>query len=345
MRQSNIEILRIISMLLVCLLHANFSALGIPDIIPNNTFSISDFARLEYESIALVSVNVFVLISGYFSIQINLKRIISLCFTILFWNVVLSAIAVFGGLVSFAHALKLLIPGLNDWFVQCYLLLVLVSPLCNSFIYRANQNQLRLYIFVFFIIEFIFGWIIFWGYAYDSGYSVLHFIGMYLLGHYIRLSDVVKLRSARRMLLYFIILVSSTAAFIYISLSWTDSEYVREFLIQRFTAYTSPINVLGAILLFIIALKVNFQSQIINTVARSAFSVYLIHTFPPIFVLYKKLAVDLFAFDEMLWPIMSLLFVSVVFIVCAILDQIRIFVLGIVRENIKSRMPVALSDM
>lgn len=218
MRQSNIELLRIISILLVCILHANFSALDVPAISRESSSLFVDFVRLEYESIALVAVNVFILISGYFSIKINSQRIIGLCFTIFFWNILLSLAAVCLGWISLSQGFKLLIPGLNDWFVQCYLLLVLVSPLCNYFVGSISVADLKKYILVFLVLEFLFGWLVFWGYAFYGGYSLLHFIGIYLIGRYMELSKFKINISIGKAILNFVILMSGPAVVLFVVL-------------------------------------------------------------------------------------------------------------------------------
>lgn len=65
-RQSNIELLRITSMLLVLIVHANFKVLGAPN---NDNISIDLFGsimRYLTESLSIVCVNAFVLISSEF---------------------------------------------------------------------------------------------------------------------------------------------------------------------------------------------------------------------------------------------------------------------------------------
>lgn len=68
-RQSNFELLRIIAILLVLILHADFYALEGPvanDIINSPTDSM---LRILFQAITIVAVNVFVMISGWFGIN------------------------------------------------------------------------------------------------------------------------------------------------------------------------------------------------------------------------------------------------------------------------------------
>lgn len=76
-RQLNIELLRILAMLMVPGLHANFTSLKLPstDII----LTPSGLARVFLEFMCLVAVNVFVMISGWFNIRQSLRFFEILC--------------------------------------------------------------------------------------------------------------------------------------------------------------------------------------------------------------------------------------------------------------------------
>ena len=74
-RQSNLELCRILAILLVVLVHANFAWCGWP-----SNFSECNFARLLIEGFAIIGVNVFVLITGYFSTSIKMKSLANLVY-------------------------------------------------------------------------------------------------------------------------------------------------------------------------------------------------------------------------------------------------------------------------
>lgn len=82
-RQSNLELCRILAILLVVLVHANFAWCGWP-----SNFSECNFARLLTEGFAIIGVNVFVLITGYFSTSIKIKSLANLVYICLFYAVI-----------------------------------------------------------------------------------------------------------------------------------------------------------------------------------------------------------------------------------------------------------------
>lgn len=73
-RQSNIELLRIVSMLLILIVHIDGASLGLPQPMGDITsITTRDWWRLIVESISIIGVNCFVLILGYFGIRASWK--------------------------------------------------------------------------------------------------------------------------------------------------------------------------------------------------------------------------------------------------------------------------------
>ena len=66
-RESNIELLRIIAMIMVLLLHAN-GAIGPFVQLSDANSGVEEFLRLFLEIVCVVSVNAFIMISGWFGI-------------------------------------------------------------------------------------------------------------------------------------------------------------------------------------------------------------------------------------------------------------------------------------
>jgi surface polysaccharide O-acyltransferase-like enzyme len=86
-RESNIELLRNISMFMILVIHANFVALpkiSYEELMSNTTPSV---VRYFIESIGIVAVNVFVFISGWFGVRTRTKSVLSFIYQILFFLV------------------------------------------------------------------------------------------------------------------------------------------------------------------------------------------------------------------------------------------------------------------
>lgn len=81
-RQSNFELLRIVAMFLVLIIHANFYSINPPTNEEILGHPLSSMMRYVVESLALVCVNVYIIISGYFGIKLKPKSILNFIFMI-----------------------------------------------------------------------------------------------------------------------------------------------------------------------------------------------------------------------------------------------------------------------
>ena len=68
-RQSNIELLRLVAMFLIVVTHTNLFSLGRPKIDVFHTEPVWVSFRFALQSFTYIGVNLFILISGYFSIR------------------------------------------------------------------------------------------------------------------------------------------------------------------------------------------------------------------------------------------------------------------------------------
>ncbi len=179
MRNSNIELCRILSMVMVILLHSSYSTFGWP-----TTLSLSTIVLSFVESFSIIAVNVFVLITGYFSATLKIKSIFNFCFIVFFYGLVKIICQILDG--SF-HIASLLVFTNQNWFVLCYFGLILFTPILNEYINKIDKISLRFEIIVLLALEFISDFIPGIGGIYNGGYSVLSFIVIYLIGRYIRI--------------------------------------------------------------------------------------------------------------------------------------------------------------
>lgn len=86
-RDSNIELLRILSILLVMILHANYLALDPPSQAAISSSYGNAFIQVYIEALSCVCVNVFILISGWFGIHFKIVRLAELIFQVLFISI------------------------------------------------------------------------------------------------------------------------------------------------------------------------------------------------------------------------------------------------------------------
>ncbi len=142
-RNSNLELLRIFSMLLIVIAHSMLYGLKLQ----MNTPSYS--ADLFWYN-GSVGVNCFVLISGYFSInqKISLKRMLKLWVTVFTYSfAIYVAVCCFSASSSqiwnFKHLFDFCFPVVSAtyWFISTYILLMLLSPFLNRYLQSLDRES------------------------------------------------------------------------------------------------------------------------------------------------------------------------------------------------------------
>lgn len=342
LRNSNIELLRIVSMLMVVVLHfnnngANTGIVNMPEVLTE---------RLTWgflvESLCLVAVNCFVLISGYFSIKLKVRSLLKFylqCFIIGLFSY-LFYIGLSGGFSTWQSAeglftMKILIERLlafthnGWWFVVSYVGLMLLSPLLNSAVDNMTRKRFLHSLILFSIVILYLGW-------YQKvevtnyGNSLISFIWIYLLGRYI--GKHVQIESIRKYRWLWLAgyLISALALFGMIMLRYHFSIEMHYPL-----DYNNPFVVVAAMMLLLFFLSFSFRSKVINGIASSVFAAYLIqescyfgHEW-----LYPQMR-EMFVHVSDGWRILALLGISIVFmLLCVLVDKI----LGILSQWILTR--------
>ncbi len=275
LRQSNVELLRIITMILVMIVHANFRALSAPTVADAAIAPLSTFLRFLTESFSIICVNVFVLISGWFGIHFKRKRFMEFLFQVFFFGFVIYVIICLIDPDKIRLIKNVLMTDAwNYWFVKCYLFLYIVSPILNAFVEKATQKQLLTILILFFTLQTFYGWAtngITW---FNRGYSGISFAGLYLLARYVRLYPTKWFTHSLifDLLVYLVFVALNTLCAFWLTRTGHASISTRLFL------YTSPFVILASIHFLLIFTKFTITSKTINWIAASCFAVYLTHS-------------------------------------------------------------------
>lgn len=182
-RQSNIELLRLISMLLILMVHIDGASLGLPQPMGDiASMTARDWWRLVVESISIIGVNCFVLISGYFGIRALWKGFARLTLYCLFYSVAIYCIVAIGinrnwtwqglgeSLMVYSHT--------DLWFVPAYLGLYILAPFLNKSIESMTFKQYSISLGAFMLFNLYAGW--FWGGKFNpTGYTIIHLVMIY----------------------------------------------------------------------------------------------------------------------------------------------------------------------
>lgn len=279
-RMSNIELLRFAAMILVLVVHANFFALGSPtqqDVLANPA---SALTRIVFQSLAIVCVNVFVLISGWFGIHPSVKGFSNFIFQCLFFLCGIYFVMLGMGLVQLTlKGLAGCLVLLNwNWFIKAYIGLYILAPVLNAFVEKSTQRQFLNVLISFFTFQTIYSWISNGAVFFEGGYSTMSFIGLYLLARYINVYKPCVLFYPPHYYAWMYLLITIAMA----STSFLSVKYGHGILSGKMYSYVNPLVIMSALMLLLWFKGLEIKSKFINWCAASSFAIFLLHTNPNI---------------------------------------------------------------
>jgi len=317
MRLSNIELLRIIAMLLIMFGHSYLRLRHLPDSEIVKLSPFSSYWNVLLSCITTTGVGIFIAISGWFGIKFKGIGIAKYIYLVLFllWGLYVSAIAF--------HVTEFNLSGIKIslgfyegyWFVISYLGLYIMSPLLNIFIEKASKKDIELFLLFFFFFQSYFSWMSGW-YDYYGGYSILLFSGIYIASGYLRKYPIQWL--FRNAFLLWIITVLMMALIAMLSLTGFGhaARQIRD---------DNPLAILASIFAVLSFLHLKFHCSFVNWLAASCFAVYLIHYSPFVYPYFMKLVGYIFSgYCGLAFCLLFLLFLMGVYLACTLVDQIRI---------------------
>lgn len=320
-RLSAIELLRLLSMFMVLVLHADYVALDIPDTTLLETSPGAAVGRVVAEQLSIVAVDVFVLISAWFGIRTTLRGVCSLLFQVVFYAVaVLGVYALVRGVEPERCQLAWhsLIPGYDHWFIRDYLGLMILAPVLHAFLENTSRRQHRIICAAYLLFEIVYGWLLGKS-CFAAGYSLLSFIGLYLLGSLARREGWQRPGWKFWTGVYLVCALLS-AGLALTAIAGGDAPPA------RLTAYDSPLVILGALsLLLAFAGSRTWRSKAVNTLAASALAVYLLHFNPLLFSDFKHICLRLYnTYSGVAYPAAMAGFLLAVFFASILADRLRL---------------------
>lgn len=286
-RESNIELLRIVLMLMVITLHYNWPNMGKALAYAYNSDSAASFNFLWImQSASLGAVNCFIIISGYYSINrtsIKLSKILSLLGTLCIYNLVAYFIGCFvNGFEATFSVQSMFTQSLPiNYYLFLYIALYILTPYLNLVVNKLTRKQFILMLIVLLVLFSV------WEYGIDivetvstgpldsvstigkqgdqGGYTIVNFVLMYLIGTYFRRFDIsISINVIPLLLGYF-------GSVIILSL-FKNMEF-HEMIWQ----YNNPLVIIEACTLFLLFNKIKINNKVINGVSTTVLGVFFLH--------------------------------------------------------------------
>lgn len=330
-RNYGVDLLRIISMLMICVIHVNLWTGACSQSAPAT--GPSYFFSTWLQTLCFIGVNIFGIITGYVYINTKWKfaRYLPLWFQVAFYTVVLTlsipAVHILGICVPFGgkdiiKMMSLLPFGSSYWYFAAYTALFFCIPYLNRLLINLSQcafvHLLCLLAIVLPIMTFFQKNII-----YGNGYNFTWLITLYALGAYMKLFPI-KIAPAK----LFIFCLFCTL--IPISVRWAG------FSTYRIFEYSHPLFCVYGACCFLafsqIKIENSFMLRSITWAAPFSFGVYLIHVHPFVWLCLKKYIPHLYSSLHHPWWF-SCACGIILFCTCLIADMLRFHLFRLCRIN------------
>lgn len=336
MRHSGIELLRVISIFFILVVHVINLVIGAPDRTDLLTKPLSAITTISFESIAVVCVDVFVIISGWFGIKYSIKGLLKLIFQCVFFYIIEIIIGVIFFEFPTHHYIKGFISSFFiGWFISAYIMLFILSPIINEFISLRNKKKCDAIIIPTIIFLLAYGWLVPSSTGnistFSSGYSALFLLVLYFLVRYYKIFyyQQLNLKVNCRNYIYIYIVTTVVNIILWIFFTEINVQYISSIIFL----YTSPIVILQSYALFKTFSTFSFKSKFINKIGASALSIMLFH-FCCGGIIFKRIVSQIYSeYASFSCLIRIFAFLITISIVALILDQIRI----LIWNNIENR--------
>ena len=346
-RQINLELLRIVSMFLIILLHS-IDHSGVLQRAENLGGKIY-YIELFLYALTQVSVNLFVMISGYFLVKSDFKmvKIIRLWLEVVFYSLTIRIIFIVVGIKAFStlSVISCFFPVVTGryWFVTIYLGMYVISPFLNITIKALSKRQLASLNITLFLLFSAWNTIVpeIKGMNAGAGWGLPWFIVLYFSAAWFRLYHVRSMKWTRNVVLW--IMIGALTA---LSVTFSNSGSIAQKVFMNWYRYDSVPVYLATILLFSAFLNMEIRALTVQYhilwIAQTTFGVYLIHAHADISPwLWGNLQLPE-KMNTLVFPIFQIGIVLTIFVISSMIDLLRRMTIGKIEEveaiNLIARM-------
>lgn len=290
-RMTNIELLRIIAMVMVVIMHFLYHSGSLMEV-ESPLSSIRVIGTL-LEMFCLVAVNTYVFISGYFGVRGSFKpsKAVALLCQIWFYSLLISLALSAAGVPTVGYSegrfniyglVQYLFPIETEhyWFATAYFMLYLLTPVLGAAVKNMSKRQLQITLGGLLILFSVMKSISPFAFAVDKyGYDLAWFLCVYLVAAYLSLYGS-KMFEKRGWIIY---AASMGACFGIQMLMWFFCQKSKSFA-YYFTVpfhYNFILCLTGAIGLFYGFLRIRIKegrlAEIIRKLGTLSFGIYLLH--------------------------------------------------------------------
>lgn len=265
-RQSNLELLRIISIVLIVSMHILGKAFHTGNLINKELI-------LAVNTLGNTGVTLFILISGYFGIRFNVSKLFKMMMVVWFYSIFSYTVQISCLDIPFSWVgvASSLFPILSKkyWFMTCYVVLYCFSPYVNRLVETLSRRSFERLMFVwgfFFVLAPTF---LFFEIQNDTGKGIINITLAYLIGQYIKVYGFprwLRMNASK-------VLLGSIAAIFILNSALTS---VSGNIILRFARDNNLLIIIASVATFYQFTRWQFSSGYINYLASYVFALYML---------------------------------------------------------------------
>lgn len=336
-RDSSIELLRCIAIIMIMAVHAGYYTFGTPTPESVRTAPVQNFFYIFYENVNIICVDVFLIISGWFGINAKFKSIGGFIFQILFFSL--------GGIIlgalftdfNFAAGLKTLVLGLfGEDFVSSYIIMYILTPVMNSYVKSASAKQMGTLLVIFYFVIFTSG--LLFGNPGLQGKSVLPFCALYMLSRYIRLHSSLPQWKAKTDFFIWLTIIFGMTLAVWIAAYNGYTDKLGNIALNISTSYINPAVIAMSLFVLLFFSRFKFHNRFVNWCGISSFAAVIFHcwVFAPGesvegYANFLRFVSD---YNRTMFFVITPFLLIAVFLCAVVIDKLRIYLWSIIYDKI-----------
>lgn len=322
-RNSSFELLRILALILIFWMHGSSSY-------SNN--ELSAWLCIAISTVGNIGVSLFILISGWFGIRLDLKKMIKLDLMLMFYCWIGLALQYVWGtadLLDGSQKLSYVLPviGRFSWYFTCYFALAFLSPFLNEMTEKLTRERFRALLVTMLVIFSGITTFFFFDITQDGGKGIVNMILLYLIGRYLRMYHEDHKFRTGRLITLFVVLCG-------INFALNGGLYVVTGTVQnRFARDNTLFTIAEAVCVFLVFRNLHFENKLVNRLAGMVPAVFIMEW--TLRAAITNYLFDYLAWRESSWHELILLGTSVLLVVLgSAVEALRRLLLGHAEEKL-----------
>lgn len=263
-RNSSFELLRLLCIFGITVMHS-FGRIDTSGSLLNTEL------HVLFNALFNTGVTCFILISGYFGIRLDVKKLIRMDLMVIFFTLCGTVLL---GEFGVKSLIKACIPVISRryWFITCYFALCILSPFLNQIPQRLDRAGFKRLLLVMLAVFSVIPTFTTYDIMQDAGKGLVNFIMIYLIGRYLARYKTEHYEKKKLHLGFFccILLIFLLDSALTLSNGVLYSTFARD---------CSIFIIFAAVLLLLSFREIHFSSRAVNRIAGNVLAVTVLDSF------------------------------------------------------------------